>query len=77
MLYNMREKKGEKGETIYRVVVRGMSIILPFFLLQLIDRKSFSISRKSLDLLWQCGVSSDSDLPLLQTVLAFKVYDYP
>ena len=56
MLYNMREKKGEKGETIYRVVVRGMSIILPFFLLQLIDRKSFSISRKSLDLLWQCGV---------------------
>lgn len=73
----MREKKGEKGETIYRVVVRGMSIILPFFLLQLIDRKSFSISRKSLDLLWQCGVSSDSDLPLLQTVLAFKVYDYP
>ena len=76
MLYNMREKKGEKGETIYRVVVRGMSIILPFFLLQLIDRKSFSISRKSLDLLWQCGVSSDSDLPLLQTVLALKVYDY-
>lgn len=73
----MREKKGEKGETIYRVVVRGMSIILPFFLLQLIDRKSFSISRKSLDLLWQCGVSSDSDLPLLQTVLALKVYDYP